>query len=58
MKLLGGFAWRLIRVAASLGIAAATAAVADNSALLWLAPVISAAAKALREKFGLTNIPL
>ena len=50
--------WRLIRTASGLGIASAVAWASNDPRWIWLAPVITAVAKALRERFGLTNIPL
>lgn len=58
MNIFSGAIWRLIRVAASLGIAALAAWLTKNPKWIWLAPIISAVAKALREKYGLNNIPL
>jgi len=57
MKILGAFIWRLIRVAASLGISFGLAQITGNDKLIWAAPIISAAAKAARDKWNLNNIP-
>jgi hypothetical protein len=57
-KLILSFAWRLVRAAAGLGLAQLIATLSNNPQLLWLAPIITALAKALREKFNLTNLPL
>lgn len=50
--------WRLVRTTAGLGIAAAVSWAANDPRWIWLAPVITAVAKVLRDKFDLTNIPL
>jgi len=56
--MISSFLWRLVRTAASIGIATAVAWATNDPKWLWLAPVISAAAKVLREKFNLQNLPL
>lgn len=53
-----GLFWRLIRTAAGLGVASAVAYAAHDPRWIWIAPVVTAVAKALRDKFNLTNIPL
>jgi hypothetical protein len=58
MNIFGSVLWRLVRVAASVGIASAAAWVAHDPRWIWLAPVISAVGKLLREKYSITNIPL
>ena len=50
--------WRLIRTAAAMALASAAAYAAGDPRLVWLAPLIAALGKALRDKFGFTNIPL
>lgn len=50
--------WRLLRVAASIGIAMGLAAASHQPQLIWLAPVISAISKALRDKGILKDIPV
>lgn len=58
MNIFSGAIWRLVRVAASIGLASAAAWAAHDPRWIWLAPVISAVAKALRENFNLKNLPL
>jgi len=55
---MNSFLWRLARTAASIGLSTMAAWATGNKNLIWLAPVISAIAKALRDKFGLTLLPL
>ena len=50
--------WRLGRTAIGLGISTVIATVTSEPNWIWLAPVITAVAKVIREKFNLTNIPL
>lgn len=50
--------FRLVRVAASLGLAAGVAYVANDPRYVILAPVISGVAKYIREAFKLDNIPI
>jgi uncharacterized membrane protein YccC len=58
MKFLFAFIWRAARTATALGLASAVAWVANDPRWVWLAPIISAVAKAVRDKYGLQNIPL
>jgi hypothetical protein len=58
MDIFSSFIWRLVRTAAAIALAGAAAAVTKDPQLIWLAPVISAIAKVLRDKFGFKNIPL
>lgn len=58
MNILSGFIWRLIRVAAAIGLSSAVAYAAHDPRWIWLSPVISAAAKVARENFNLNNFPL
>ena len=58
MNLFSGLVWRLIRTAAGLGLASAVAWVTKDPKWIWLAPIITAIAKAARDKFNLQNIPL
>ena len=58
MNIINSLIWRAVRTAASVGIATAVMAVTNNPKWIWLAPLITAAGKALRDKFGLKNIPL
>jgi len=57
MKIFGAFVWRLVRVAVSLGMSFGLAQITGNDKLIWAAPIITAAAKAARDKWGLQNIP-
>lgn len=58
MKILQSFLWRAARTAVALGLASAAAALTKDPRWIWLAPILAAAGKALRDKFGLVNIPL
>ena len=58
MNVLSGFIWRLVRTASGLGLASLVALATSDPRWIWLAPVITAVAKVLREKFSLLNIPL
>lgn len=58
MKILKAFLWRLTRTAVAIGLASAAAWAAKDPKLIWLAPIISAAGKALRDKFGIVNLPI
>jgi len=58
MNILQGFLWRLARTAAAVGLAGAAAWAANDPRLIWLAPIITAAGKALRDIFGIKNIPI
>lgn len=50
--------WRLARTAAAMALAGGAAYVSGNPHLVWLAPIIAALGKALRDGTGLTNIPI
>lgn len=58
MKILSAFLWRAARTAAAVGLASAAAWATKDPRWVWLAPVISAVAKVLRDEYGLKNIPL
>jgi len=50
--------WRLARTAAAMLIASGGAWAANNPNLIWLAPIIAALGKALRDGLGVKNIPI
>lgn len=56
--MLNALIWRVVRTAASVGIASLVVLCKNDPRWIWLAPVISGIAKMLRDKFGFTNIPL
>jgi hypothetical protein len=58
MNIFSGFVWRFVRTAAAIALAGAAAAATKDPRWIWLAPVISAIAKLLRDKYGIDNIPL
>jgi hypothetical protein len=58
MNIWAGFAWRLVRGAVGIGLASAVAYAANDPKWIWLAPVISAVAKSLRDKGFLKNLPV
>jgi hypothetical protein len=58
MNILNAFLWRAARTAVAVGLASIAAWAANDPRWIWLAPIIAAMGKALRDKFGFTNIPL
>jgi hypothetical protein len=58
MKLINAFLWRAARTAAALALASTAAWVAKDPKWIWLTPIIAAVGKVLRDRYGLTNIPL
>jgi len=58
MKILTGFLWRFARTAVAIGVATGAAWATNDPRWVWLAPIITAAGKALRDSFGLKNIPI
>jgi len=50
--------WRAARTAIAMAIAGGAAYVSSNQNLLWLAPIIAAVGKVLRDTLGIKNIPI
>jgi len=50
--------WRLVRTSAAMLIATGGAWAANDPRYIWLAPIIAALGKALRDGLGLKNIPI
>ena len=58
MDILKSIGWRLLRTTVAMLIATGGAWATNDPRWVWAAPIIAALGKALRDTFGIKNIPV